>query len=132
MSQENVEIVRRLHEAFLGGDYEGALASFDDEAVTDMAVRPDGQVYYGPQGMFEAMAVWIQTWEEYRFEPEEYLDAGGDQVVLLWREYGRGKDSAAPVEIRGGTVWTVRSGKVIRVKPYTNRREALEAVGLRE
>jgi ketosteroid isomerase-like protein len=132
MSQENVEVVRRLHEAFLGGDYEAALACFADDAVTDMTVRPDGRLYHGPQGMFEAMAVWIQMWDDYRFEPEDYVDAGDERVVLLWTEYGRGKGSTAPVEIRGGTVWTVRGGKVVRVKPYTNRDRALEAVGLSE
>src|SRR5437764_8561370 len=111
MSQENVEVVRRLHEAWLCGDNDGALACFDPEAVTDMTVRPDGQIYHGPEGMYEAMRIWVETWDEYRFAPERYLDAGDDKVVLLWRESGRGKGSEVEGEIVGATGWTVRSGR---------------------
>ena len=32
----------------------------------------------------------------------------------------------------GATVWTVRHGRVVHTKVYTDRREALEAVGLSE
>ena len=132
MAQENVEIIRSLHDAFLDGRVESALTYFDEEAITDMTVRPDGRLHHGPHGMFEAMAEWLATWEEYRFEPEDYIDLGDDRVVMLWREFGRGKGSEAQVEITGATVWTLRNGKVIRSKPYTDRAEALEAVGLRE
>lgn len=131
MSQENVEVVERLHRAWLDGDNEKALGFFAADADIDMTARPDGRHYQGPGGMFDAMRDWIETWDEYSFEPEGYLDAG-DEVVLLFRERGRGKGSKVEVEIVGATIWTIRDGMVAGVKPYTDRHQALAAVGLSE
>jgi ketosteroid isomerase-like protein len=36
------------------------------------------------------------------------------------------------VSVLGGTVWTVRDGKIARVAFYLHRSEALEAAGLSE
>jgi ketosteroid isomerase-like protein len=130
MSRQDVEVVRKLHDAWLAGDNEAALSLFDPDAVIDMRARPEGRIYRGPEGMYEAMRDWIESWDEYRFEPEDLLDAGAGSVVLLWREYGRGKGSGAGVEIRGATVWEVERGRVVGVRPYTDRRQALEAAGL--
>jgi len=40
MSQENVEVVRRMYEAFHSGDADGALAHFDPDVVV-IALRPN-------------------------------------------------------------------------------------------
>jgi ketosteroid isomerase-like protein len=43
MSQENVEVVRRMYDAFHSGDADGALAHFDPNVVVDASrARPDG------------------------------------------------------------------------------------------
>ena len=77
------------------------------------------------------MRAWAETWDDYRFEAEECI-AAGDEVVVFFRETGRGKESGAASELLGATVWTVRDGRVVHTKVYTDRREALGAVGLRE
>jgi ketosteroid isomerase-like protein len=69
-------------------------------------------------------------WDDYRYVPEEFLDAG-DKVVVPFRESGRGRESGATSEMLGATVWTVRDGKVVHTKVYTNRRQALSDAGLR-
>ncbi len=74
---------------------------------------------------------WVERWDDYSYEVEDFLDAG-EEVVVLFRESGRGKESGATVEIVGATVWTICEGKVVRTKTYTDRRKALEAVGLQE
>ncbi len=43
MSQENVEIVRRMYEAFEGGDAVTALGFIDSEIVMDATHRVDGR-----------------------------------------------------------------------------------------
>jgi hypothetical protein len=43
MSRENVAIVRRMYEAFYGGDAAGALACFDPEVVIDLSRRLGGR-----------------------------------------------------------------------------------------
>ena len=76
------------------------------------------------------MREWVRTWDEYVYEVERMIDAG-DEVVVFFRERARSKDSGVSVQFLGATVWTVRDGLVVRTKTYTDRKEALEAVGLR-
>jgi ketosteroid isomerase-like protein len=49
MSQENVEVVRRLFAAWEGGDLAGVLADLDPDMVTQrVPPAPDPQIYHGP------------------------------------------------------------------------------------
>jgi ketosteroid isomerase-like protein len=36
------------------------------------------------------------------------------------------------VEMKGASLWTVRNGKIVRMESYTDRSDALRAVGLAE
>ena len=48
MSQENVEIVRRMYDAFQAGDADGALGHFDTDVLVDTGdARPDRSVGKG-------------------------------------------------------------------------------------
>jgi hypothetical protein len=47
MSQESVEIVRRMWEAFLGNDFKAALSAFDPDVEWDGTNVPDGSVSRG-------------------------------------------------------------------------------------
>jgi ketosteroid isomerase-like protein len=129
MSQENVEIVRRCCEAFDRGDYESALEALAPEVEYDLSHFPDGGVYRGHEGVREAFRIWMGTWEDYRQERDEPIDAG-DQVILPTREYGRGKGSGVALERPTFGVWTMRNGKATRIRFYSTMPEALEATGL--
>jgi uncharacterized protein len=131
MSQENVEIVRSCCEAFDRGDYEAALDAFAPDVEYDLSHFPDGGVYRGHEGVREAFRTWMGTWEDYRQERDEPIDAG-DQIILPTREYGRGKGSGLALERPTFGVWTMRDGKAVRIHFYSTMAEALEAVGLSE
>ena len=132
MSQENVEIVRQMFEAHLRGDHEAALAYYDPEVEFDATVRPDGRVFHGRDGVAEAMRVWIGTWQDYRFQVEEIIDAGVERVLAAIRESGRGKGSGLVMDQPAYAVFTVRQGLIVHRKGFRDRNEALEAAGLRE
>jgi ketosteroid isomerase-like protein len=55
------------------------------------------------------------------------IDAG-DDVVTTYRVHGRGRGSGVEVDQRLTLVWTVRHGKIARVRAYAERGQALEAV----
>jgi ketosteroid isomerase-like protein len=129
MSRENVEIVRRCCEAFDAGDYEAALEALAPDVEYDLSHFPDGGVYLGREGVREAFRIWMGTWDDYRQERDELLDAG-DQVIVPTREYGRGKGSGMALERRTFGVWTVRDGSAVRIRFYSTMADALEAVGL--
>jgi uncharacterized protein len=131
MSEENVEIVRRLMDAYLSGDFETALAAFDPEVEFDVSIRPEGRVYRGRDGVIDAVRTWAGTWKDLKIEIEEIIGAG-DDVVVVDRESGRGRASGTQFEQQTGWVYTLREGKIIRAVWFPRREEALEAAGLSE
>ena len=63
--------------------------------------------------------------------PEEFIDAGDDQVLVFSREGGRGRGSGAEVQTNPTAhLWTIRAGKAVRMESYWERSAALEAAGL--
>ena len=145
MSQEKVELVRSLQPtpdtdlvALLRDDAAAdalreAVSPFfheDFEAVLP-TVGPQRVRFMGLEGLRDAWLDWLDPWESYRVELEEVIDAG-DEVVLLWHDYGRRAGMAVEVRVAGAAVWTVRDGKIARVAFYLDRTEAFEAVGLSE
>jgi ketosteroid isomerase-like protein len=132
MSQENVEVVRRSLDAFERGDFDAAMEALDPRIEYDLTHFPDGKVYLGHDGVREAFRIWLGTWEDYRQEIDEVIDLGEDEVVVVLREFGRGKGSGIEVERPTAGVWTLRDGKAVRIRFYAGKAEALEAAGLSE
>ena len=62
---------------------------------------------------------------------DEYI-AAGDAVVVVAHQFARGVESGAEVTNRLVEVFGVRDGMVTYLDAYRTKREALEAVGLRE
>jgi len=147
MSQEDVELVRRLLEPFEGTDI---VPVFRDEAVAEalnaavssaytedfecVFVRDDvgRATYSGLDGLRAGFLDWLAPWSSYRTEIEDCIDAGEGRVVVLTRDYARPVGAEAEVDFIGGPVWTVRDGKVARIEFYWNRAEGLAAAGLSE
>ena len=61
------------------------------------------------------------------------LDAGDDVVLLIRNQRQWGRSSGIEVELPPfGMVFTIRDGKVVRMRIFPNRQSALEAAGLSE
>ena len=131
MSQENVEHLRRVMEHFQRTS-EPLWESLDPEFEIHGHDIPDAGTYRGHDGWRKWVADFAGAWEDFIFEPQEYIGAGDGKVVLMARMWGRGRASGVSVEHVDGTVWTIRDGKAVRLDYYGSRAEALEAVGLRE
>jgi ketosteroid isomerase-like protein len=131
LSQENVEIVRGSIEAFQRGDYASALDALDPDIEYDMTHFPDGRVYRGHAGVREAFRIWLGTWENYRQELDDVIDAGDEDVIALVSEFGRGKGSGIEIERSTAGVWTIRDRRAIRIRFYDSREAALDALDLR-
>ena len=77
------------------------------------------------------IAMLRETWGEWNFEPERFLDAG-DHVVVFARIEAEGGASGVPIELETTHVWTIRGGRAVSMHAYRDRSEALEAARLRE
>jgi ketosteroid isomerase-like protein len=131
MSQENVEIVRSMWKAFLGSDPTDGLSFCDPEIEWDGTNLPDGKVAKGRRAIVDHIVGWAEMWEDWSMEPQRFIDAGDDRVVLIFRETGRSA-SGIRMDERHAELYRVRNGKVIFRKGFTDPAEALEAVGLSE
>lgn len=145
MSQENVDLITAVQP---GPDADVAALVRDDAAWQALTTRIGPLVdadfecaamppilsdrrYRGLDGLRALWLDWLDPWETYRTEIDDVVDAGDDVVVLV-HDYGRRAGMDAEMVLTGGTIWTVRSGKVTRAAFYVNRQQALEAVGLSE
>jgi ketosteroid isomerase-like protein len=133
MSQENVEVVRHMCDAFLAGDLAAALDVLHADVTWHGTIGgiEEGRTAHGHEEVIEEFVESLRDWERHTLEAEDYLDAG-DRVVVLWHEVGRGKRSGVEVETRTAVVYTVRGNQVVEVQGYMDRRQALEAVGRSE
>ena len=131
MSQENIEVIRKLVDVYNERSFAENVDLIDPEIVWDLsrANLPDGVIYTGPLEFTGFVEAWEQGFESEHFELEEMLDAG-DRVVAMIHHSGRGKLSQIEVDQRFAMVWTVRGGRAIRMDLYPTREEAFEAVGL--
>jgi ketosteroid isomerase-like protein len=134
MSRENVELVRGAQEAFVAGDIETALAALDPEIEWHATIGgiDEGQVARGREEVVQAFVDYFEVWERIEMRAEKYIDAGAEDVVVFHHEVAKGRGSGVVVETDSATIQTVRSGKVVRVRSYMDRRQALEAAGLQE
>jgi ketosteroid isomerase-like protein len=132
MSQENVEIVRRVFEQLRRGDLAGLLGSVDaDCELHENVLAPDAAVYHGRDGVSKWFEASVEAFSEFRFEPEQFIESG-DWVVVPVSAHGRGRASGAEFGARYVTVFKFRLGKTVFVASYADLTEALEAAGLSE
>jgi ketosteroid isomerase-like protein len=110
MSQENVEIVRHVYDASLRNDWNtmSELLDPDFEFRGIVGGLEEGRIARGAQQFREVFEKEdLDAWDERRFEPEDFIDAG-DCVVVLQREYRRGRASGVELEIETAVVFEVR------------------------
>ncbi len=137
MSQENVEIVRRLYEEWSAGlERSDPGAVFDSPAVADdFEWRMEGgdfegrTLWRGRAGYVEWLRTWTGEFEDWSLSLEGLIDVGPDRVVALTYTSAKGRQSGVPVEMKVGVVWEIRDGRVVLAR---NHEEALKAAGLSE
>jgi ketosteroid isomerase-like protein len=134
MSQENVEVVRRLTEALNARDLDRYYVEFFDPEVEwrTSVEDPDAAIHRGLQAYKRYVEQWIESFDGLRADVEEYIDVDGDRVLTWSRFTGLGRTSGAPADWYLAIIFTIRDGKVVRGEEYFDRAEALEAAGLAE
>ena len=145
MSQENVEIVRRIYAA-LDVSVPGSVSTVSVPTepfgtLIDSQIEwnfprefPDlAEPHYGYEGAKQYRRKIAEVLDDYRMVPERFIDAGDDRVLVFSREGGRGKGSGAEVFTHlTAHIWTLKDGKAVRMQSIWERADALEALGLSE
>jgi ketosteroid isomerase-like protein len=134
MSQENLELVRRVYELWNQGDIDAATEMFDPAVVWHGYTHmPDSGRRDGVDEVRRWVTDFADAWGEIRVSTERLVEVDDNSVLALVRMSGRGRDSGVAVTSGlDGHLWTIHAGKITAVRMYQGSRQALEAVGLSE
>ena len=129
--QDNVAFVRRVWKEYTDRGVDGALGYFaEDCVVEDFPEMPDGASYSGKAGVRERDRHFAEIWGDFVIEPVEFIDGGGDVVIVTVSIRGHGKGSGAPIDAPTAFVYELRDGRIVRDRAFTSKDEALAAAGL--
>ena len=132
MSQQNVDVIRGIYDAFAAGDMPGVLSRMSPDIVWNEAENfpyADGNPYQGPEAILGGVfARCGSEWDGFAAIAEEILDAG-DTVVALGRYRGTFKATGRAMDSQFAHVWRVADGKAARFQQYTDTLQAARATG---
>lgn len=130
MSEENVEIVKRVVAAVNDRDVEGYLACCTEDV--QLCTPMIGGVYDGPTGIRRWFTDLADAAPEFQLTIDRMETIGVDRVVgfLHLKASGRVSGIATPMDI--ANVYDFVKGKIARTRIFFDRVEALKAVGLKE
>ena len=134
VSAASVEIVRRGWEAWAEGDLDTLFDLFDPAVewhTRNLLGWPEDDVYYGHEGIRRFLEEWLASWDRYEAGVEEYVAAGDGRVLVICWQRGYGPGSHVPVQMDWAQVCTLKGGLVCRLEAYSDRGEALKAVGMK-
>jgi ketosteroid isomerase-like protein len=133
MSQENVEVVRQVVEAWNQRDEDLAVGYMSPEVEWAPAgpAAVERTIYRGREQCARGFAEVWETWDEFRFKETEVRDLG-DSVLWLGHVQARGRTSHVELDQEFAHQIVLLGGKVVRVRAFLTWREALEALELSE
>ena len=152
MSQENVEIARRLFPGEV--DVVAVLADRKAlDATLGPLVQPDfetvtvpGQVpvsgagaqdasrpvLRGLDGFVSGFGDWLSAWETWVVTPTDFIDVDENRVLVMLDIRARSKTHQVEMPVEGANLLTIKDGRLARVELFFERGQAREAAGLSE
>ncbi len=133
MSDFAVEFARRGYEAFNERGVDAILDYLEpDIEWVNLAPGALSGTYRGHDGVRKFFQELYQDWEGVQLSPEEFIAVDDRYVLVLLRVWARGKVSGVSGDAPVAMLWTIGRTGAAQVRIYYNRREALEAAGIKE
>jgi ketosteroid isomerase-like protein len=130
MSQENVEIVQQFHKAYREGELDVIAATILDPEIEWRASDMFG-VLHGPGAVVVHLNDFVASFDDPEIAATDLLDAG-EHVIAVLHGSGVGRTGGARVDFRFAVVYSLRANKIVLVREFETRAEALKAVGMEE
>ena len=125
----NVEIVRAALRAVRDRDRRAAGAVFSPEAEWhNTSAFPGPRVCVGPDAIVDFWITLVEDFEPFGDEIEQVVETDG-RVVVGFRQWGRGRNSGVPFEVRYAAVFELTDQRIVRVDVHGHYAKALEAAG---
>jgi ketosteroid isomerase-like protein len=132
MSQENMEVVQRAITALNGRHIDRYLACCTEGVTLRTPVVALTGVYEGPEGIRRFFSDIEDAAPDFHIEVERIEALSDERVLAFLRITATGRASGIPTGVETANVYDFAEGRIARIDIYTDRSEALEAVGLRE
>jgi ketosteroid isomerase-like protein len=125
VTEANVEALQRGYEALNNGDLTLVLELLDpDLEWHEPGDSPEAGTHHGRDSFERFFRSWIESFDEFRVEPERVVQRGNDLVAVV-QQSGRGRASGVEIEIRLAHIWTVEDGRAVRWEAVANPDDAL-------
>ena len=117
-SERNAAVARNLFRAIERRDGEGVMQAYD-KAITihEAPSLPYGGDYDGLRGAFDHAVGYQGAWDPLQENAERELQAeviaGGDRVVVLWKQRGRNRQSGETFEMAVASVYHMKDGRIV-------------------
>ncbi len=133
MSQENVEIVRAWNDAYNRRDIDGLLAVErpGNRVQVDLRGSRDRRCLSRARRRLDYFKTLDDAYERFEVVPQDFIDAGASVLVIsgaVWRGRESGAEGTTSIFVASH----LKAGRMLRVETFTDRPQALEAVGLPE
>jgi hypothetical protein len=136
MGEGDVELVRRIY----GFDWVGIGAR--REGFTELAglvspgfrsrLSPElgDRIVEGVEGLKKLTLALEEDFSEFRYDADEFIEAGRGTVVVLGTIHAQGRSSRMPLSGEFGHIWQLEDGKAAAVSAYRDRESARQEAGL--
>jgi ketosteroid isomerase-like protein len=131
MSQENVDLALRAHEAFWRNDLDEFLACVDPEAEWHPLAHEIEGARHGHDGVRLWWAGLFAVFPDLRPSIAETRDLGDDFVLINMRGEGSGAESGVGIDLDLWQALEIRRGRIVWYRASRTAEEAFEAVRLR-
>ena len=130
MSQENVELVRRLQSDWNRGEPTADADAYDPDVVFLPRRAATEGGYRGLPGIEDFIADTFEVFD--KFEMHFDFEDLGEQVLAWGTIHLRAKGSGIETDIEAGGLFEFRDGRVTRWEDFGSKEKALEAALPRE
>ena len=131
MSEQNVELHRRVIDSFNARDIDEFVTYFDPQIeFHSVSAAVGGGVYRGHDGLRRDIEDTMDAWGDgFTAEPEAFFDLG-EKTLLFHVVHGRGRESGAAVAMPAAQFCIWRNGLCVYLKAYPQREDALKDLGV--
>jgi ketosteroid isomerase-like protein len=130
MSEENVNVVNHIYEAFGQGNIPAVLDSFDptiEWVAAENSPAGDHSPYHGVNQVRDGVFARIAAgFEGFKIRVDELFDAR-DKVVMLGYYDGMYKETGKRFHAQVAHIWTIAAGRAIKFQQYTDTYQLAEA-----
>ena len=133
MPEDDLEVVRRSWAAWSTRDMDAVAATWDPEIEWDLTrfdEAPPGIVARGVEEVMGLMVTWMASWRAYEVTAEELVRAGDGEVLVMVRRRARTRGTDSPADRVAAQLWTLRDGRVRRIRSFSDVAEARRVAGV--